>query len=77
MFLVVAIAANAAGNWAAVIKFPLISGYLVMGIVAGPFLLNVVSEEDLGELGFINDIALAYIAFCAGSELYFPEIKQV
>jgi Kef-type K+ transport system membrane component KefB len=77
VFLIVSIAANQFGDLAARIKFPLISGYITAGIVAGPYLLDIVSAQDLQEILFINDIALAFIAFCAGSELYFPEIRNL
>jgi hypothetical protein len=41
----------------------------------GPYLLNIITSERVTTLGFVNQFALATIAFCAGSELYFPEIR--
>ncbi|MBT3750024.1 MAG: potassium transporter TrkA [Bacteroidetes bacterium] len=58
------------------IKFPLITGFLVTGIVCGPHVLNLIETEALEKLGFINDISLAFIAFAAGSELYLKDIRS-
>lgn len=57
------------------LKFPLISGYLLTGVFVGSYVLDLISDEQVHNLSFINDFALATIAFCAGSELYFPEIR--
>ncbi len=57
-------------------KLPLITGLLFMGIVSGPFFINLIPAESVKNLGFINDFSLAYIAFAAGSELYLKELKH-
>ncbi len=57
-------------------RLPLITGFLVTGIVCGPHVLNLIELEATNNLGFINDIALAFIAFAAGAELYLKEIKS-
>jgi Kef-type K+ transport system membrane component KefB len=59
------------------LKFPLISGYLLSGILIGPFVFKFMDTSEVKELSFITDFALATIAFCAGSELYFPEIRNL
>lgn len=59
------------------IKFPLISGYLFSGILFGPYLLELMTADNVKQLSFVTDFALATIAFCAGSELYFPEIRYL
>lgn len=56
--------------------FPLITGFLVTGIVCGPYVLNFIEADAIENLGFINDIALAFIAFAAGAELYLKEIRS-
>ena len=58
------------------IRLPLITGFLVTGIVCGPHVLNLIEVEALNKLGFINDISLAFIAFAAGGELYLKEIRS-
>lgn len=74
-----AIVAIAAGNIAGAfrkIRMPLITGFLVMGLVAGPEVLGMVEKEGLDRLAFLNDIALAFIAFAVGSELYLNEMRS-
>ena len=58
------------------IKLPLITGFLVTGIISGPHFLNLIEQEALDNLGFVNDIALSFIAFAAGAELYLKEIRS-
>ncbi len=56
-------------------KMPLISGYLIAGVIFGPFVLDLVSAEAVQSLTFIDDVALAFIAFSAGNELFLKEIR--
>lgn len=76
-FLLVTLASSVAGEWITRLKFPIITGYLLSGVLAGPFVLGVIDSHDLPRLKFINDFALTTIAFSAGSELYFPELKKL
>ncbi|VAW41219.1 Putative transporter, partial [hydrothermal vent metagenome] len=63
------------GDFFARIKLPKITGYLFTGLIAGGFILGFVSEEAVRSLKFIDEIALAFIAFAAGNELFLPELK--
>lgn len=56
-------------------SLPLITGFLLAGIFCGPHVLNLIEEEAISNLGFVNDISLAFIAFAAGAELYLKEIR--
>ncbi len=58
------------------IRLPLITGFLVTGIICGPHLLNLIEAEALENLGFVNDISLAFIAFAAGAELHLKDIRS-
>ncbi len=53
---------------------PRITGYILSGLVFGPFILKFYSSESVEELLFLNSLALAFIAFNAGSELRIKEI---
>ena len=75
-FLIVAIAANQIAKVFQKIKFPLITGLIITGIIAGSSVLNFITPEALKKLNFLNDIALAIIAFSAGSELYLNELRS-
>lgn len=74
-FLIIALSAERIAQFFTKIKFPLITGILLTGILAGPFVFNLLPKSSTENLGFINDISLAFIAFAAGSELYLKEIR--
>lgn len=58
------------------IKLPLITGFIVTGVIAGPYVLNLIPEKAIDKLLFVNNISLAYIAFAAGSELYLKDLRS-
>ncbi|MEN8221725.1 MAG: cation:proton antiporter [Acidobacteriota bacterium] len=55
---------------------PRITGYIISGLVFGPFLIKFYSSESVEELLFLNSLALAFIAFNAGSELRIKDIAH-
>ncbi|KAJ1635779.1 Sodium/hydrogen exchanger family-domain-containing protein [Pavlovales sp. CCMP2436] len=55
---------------------PLITGYLIVGAIAGPYLVHLLTTTDVGRLSIVTDFALAFIAFSAGAELYMPELRK-
>ena len=75
-FIVVAMAAAQIAGYFRKIKLPLITGLLITGILTGPFVLNLIPESSSIHLGFVNDIALAYIAFAASAELYLRDMRS-
>ena len=75
-FGIVAVAAGRMAGAFQKLKLPLISGFLVIGLVSGPELLGLIERDTLEGLGFLNDIALAFIAFAVGSELYLIELRS-
>lgn len=58
------------------IKLPLITGFIATGIITGPHVLNLITSNAVEHLGFVNDVALAFIAFAAGAELFLKEIRS-
>ena len=56
--------------------FPRITGYIISGLVFGPFVLKFYSSGSVKELLFLNNLALAFIAFNAGSELRLKDIMH-
>jgi Kef-type K+ transport system membrane component KefB/Trk K+ transport system NAD-binding subunit/mannitol/fructose-specific phosphotransferase system IIA component (Ntr-type) len=76
VFLIVALASRQIGALFARLKLPLITGFLLTGVAAGPYVLRIVSPEDIEKLRFVDQLALAYIAFAAGSELVVRQIKS-
>lgn len=57
-------------------KLPLITGFIILGVVAGPYVLNLIPKQAIKQILFVNDIALAYIAFAAGAELYLKDLRS-
>lgn len=75
-FLVVAIAAKEISGLFQKIRLPLITGFIITGILAGPYVLGLIPAISKEQLNFINEISLAFIAFAAGSELYLKELRS-
>ncbi|MBR4799736.1 MAG: cation:proton antiporter, partial [Clostridia bacterium] len=67
------------------LKLPAVTGYLVAGILIGPYCLGALGVEGLGftsiasvkSNGIICDVALGFIAFAIGNELRLSQIKQI
>ncbi len=76
IFFIVALASRQIGKWIASLKLPLITGFLFAGILSGPYILNIIPVMAVGKLKFIDELALAFIAFSAGSELVVRQIKS-
>lgn len=47
-------------------KLPNVTGYIIAGVIIGPYVLNLIPHEMVEHMGFISDIALAFIAFGVG-----------
>ncbi|MCF6366221.1 MAG: cation:proton antiporter [Bacteroidales bacterium] len=75
-FIFIALASKQISGFFVKIKLPQITGFLIAGIIAGPFILDLIKKDAVVNLGFINDISLAFIAFAAGAELYLKELRS-
>jgi len=75
-FLVVAIASKQISGSFQKVKLPLITGFIISGILAGPYVLGLIPEVSKEKLNFINEVSLAFIAFAAGAELYLKELRS-
>ena len=75
-FGIVAIASFQVAKIFQKIKFPLITGLIITGIIAGSSVLNFITTEAIQHLNFLNEISLAIIAFSAGSELYLDDLRS-
>jgi Kef-type K+ transport system membrane component KefB len=71
----VLLAATLAGGLAAMAGLPRLTGFLVVGIVAGPSVLGLVSGPDVVDLRLIDRFALALIALLAGGEMKVQALK--
>lgn len=59
------------------IKFPNVTGYIIIGLIAGPYCLNILTLEAVENLSLIPDIALGFIAFSIGAEFKLSYLKKV
>ncbi|KAE8884557.1 hypothetical protein PF005_g24864 [Phytophthora fragariae] len=76
-FIVVLVAAHPLGLFfPKLFKLPLITGYLVIGIIAGPFVANLLPKALVDMLSsYVSALALSFISFQAGQEIYLPELR--
>ena len=74
-FTVVALAAKEIGDIFRRYRLPLISGFLFAGVLVGPFALDMLHSDVVEKLRFVDEIALGFIAFAAGSELYLKDLR--
>ncbi|NDJ54178.1 MAG: potassium transporter TrkA [Chloroflexi bacterium] len=75
-FFLIAIAAGQIGKFLSRFQLPYITGYLLAGVIAGPFVLGLLPEGASDQLRFIDEVSLGIIAFVAGSELYLKELES-
>lgn len=75
-FIVVAMASQQIGQLFQRIHLPLITGFLITGLVAGPYALGLISESTVEQLRFVDQIALAFIAIAAGVELNIRQLSK-
>lgn len=75
-FVFICLASHRIGKLVSIIKLPYITGYLFAGALVGSFALDFIPSSASEQLRFIDELALAVIAFMAGSELYLKEIRR-
>jgi Kef-type K+ transport system membrane component KefB len=70
------LAAYSVGELATSLRLPKIVGYLAAGLLFGPRGLDVVTEAASQRLAPVSELAIALIAFLAGSELRWAEVRE-
>ena len=58
------------------VGLPNVTGYIIAGIIIGPFGLKLISDEMISGTAFLPDIALAFIAFSTGEFFKFEVLKK-
>ena len=69
------LAAYTVGELAKMIHLPKIVGYLGAGLIFGPYLTGTLTSGVVSHLGPVSSLAIALIAFLAGAELQWREVK--
>ena len=67
------------------LKLPAVTGYLIAGLLIGPFMLGALGVDGIGFTGFdkvsvlkpISDVALGFIAFAIGNEFRLKQLKTI
>lgn len=65
------------GHVAQRIRLPSLVGYMILGVILGPSILNLVDEPMIEDLSFLTEIALGFVAFTIGSELSLSSLKRL
>ncbi len=66
-----------AGRICVPFKTPKLTGYLLAGVIAGPYALVLLTNEMVADLSLINGVAICLIALTAGGELNFRRMKPL
>lgn len=66
-----------AGKVAAHAKLPRLTGYLIIGVLVGPYLLRFIPKEGVAGLDLVRGLAVSLIALAAGTELELGLIRRV
>ncbi|RKY29229.1 MAG: hypothetical protein DRP74_09090, partial [Candidatus Omnitrophota bacterium] len=59
------------------LRLPSVVGYLLAGLICGPSFLKILSLTTLNNLGILNDLALALVAFVIGSEMRMSVLRRM
>jgi len=70
------LASYLAGRAARAVSLPQITGYLIIGILVGPYVLGILPQDIVVEFRFVNGVALALIALSAGGELRIGSLRK-
>lgn len=70
------VAAYLAGQVARQLSLPGITGYLLLGLLVGPYALGILSATTVQRFRLVDEIALSLIALSAGGELRLPVVRD-
>lgn len=59
------------------VHLPNVTGYLIAGLIIGPYCLGIFQESDAAVTGVLTDVALGFIAFSIGGEFRISHVKQI
>lgn len=63
------------GKIATKLRLPKLTGYLLVGVIAGPYVLGLVDAPTTKALKVVSDSAICLIALTAGSELNYARMR--
>ncbi len=59
------------------IKLPSVTSYLILGIIIGPFVLDLVADGLLGISGLLSKLVLSLIAFSIGQNFSLQKFREI
>ncbi len=65
------------GRLAKFVGLPNVTGYLIAGLILGPYVLNIVSADTVTGFGVVSEMALGFIAFSIGTGFKLSYFKEV
>jgi len=64
------------GKLAEAVKLPEITGYILAGVLIGPYALSLIDMQAVESFEVITNVVLAIIAYQIGTELFFPKLRK-
>lgn len=58
-----------AGHLASAVGLPRLTGFIVIGVLIGPYVLGLVDKEQVQQVKLVNELAIGLIALMAGAEI--------
>lgn len=58
------------------VRLPNVTGYILAGVLIGPYLLNLIPQNVIQGMDFVTDVALAFIAFGVGKYFRLSRLRQ-
>ncbi len=74
---IIVIAGFFGGMLAHRLKFPRITGYIVVGVLLSPSVTNIVTRSEIADLDVFTSMALGIIAFSIGGSLHWESIRKM
>ncbi len=59
-----------------IIKFPRVTGYIIIGIIIGPSVLQLLSFDMVEHFTIVRQVAIGFIGYTIGLELRFSKLKR-
>jgi Kef-type K+ transport system membrane component KefB len=70
------LAGTLASSLLEIVRLPHLTGFLLAGIVAGPYVLHAVDHQTVADLSVVNSLALSLIALAGGAELRLEALRR-
>jgi Kef-type K+ transport system membrane component KefB len=64
------------GNICMKARLPSVTGFIVVGLILGPSFTNIINDEIVTSMSFVNDLAMGILAISLGAELHWPTLKR-